>query len=247
MQYKDFWPKIVQCYRVQIDGWLSDVTFANLSDSSRSLSELDSLLRKWKNGTIHWRKLTNEEYTRLENDHNEQIESGDITVPKRQTRSDAGMKQRSYGGHTHASKKARTTSHAVIQSSDDENSVTSTNGNANGTAPSPSSVESPTPNLPSPASVMSSISQANSSSGTAVPSPSGVMSSTSNSAGTAATPSSSTATTAVTAGTGSNFNDFLNMDGDATGRFNDIYTGYNNLNSFFDFDFSDGTALTMTF
>ena len=47
-------------------------------------------LRKWKNGTVHWRNLTNEEYTRHENDHNEQIECGEITVHKHQSHSDMG-------------------------------------------------------------------------------------------------------------------------------------------------------------
>ena len=120
MRYKEFWPKIVQRYKVQIEGWPSHIAFGNLSDSLRPLSDLDMLLWKWKDGTIHWWKLTDEEYARSESNCNEQIECGKIAIHKRQTRSDAGMKQRHCGGHTQASKRARITSNAVIQSSDDD-------------------------------------------------------------------------------------------------------------------------------
>ena len=146
MRYKDFWPKIVRCYKVEITGWPSDIPFKDLSEGSRSLSDLESLLRKWKNGTVHWRKLTDEEYTRRENNRDEQIERREITVRKRQSCSDAGMKRRSYGGPTQVRKKARTTSGAVIQPSDDESSDSDDDSNvpANSTAGSPLGVVSST-------------------------------------------------------------------------------------------------------
>lgn len=237
MRYKDFWPKIVRHYKVEITGWPSDIPFKDLSEGSRSLSDLESLLRKWKNGTVHWRKLTDEEYTRHENDRDEQIERGEITVRKRQSRSDAGTKRRSYGGPTQARKKARTTSGAVIQPSDDES------GDSDDDSDVP----------------------ANSTAGTAAPplqsgtagSPLGVVSSTSTSSMDTATtlitcsaiPSSSAAAAAVIPTDTSNnpdmFHDRFNIGGDATSAFNNIFTGFhhNDLDSlFFNFDFDEVTS-----
>lgn len=192
--------------------------------ASEESSHTDSLLRKWKNGTIHWWKLTNKEYTRLENDHNKQIENGAITIHKHQTRSDAGIKWRSYGGHMQVSKKAWTTSDAVIASSDNDSS--NDNKNTSGTiVPSPSGIVSPTPGLPLPP---------------------GVVSSPHSSSGTAVTSSGTTATTTPT-GAGSIFNDLFNMDSNAIGRFSNVFTVYNDPNYFFDFDFGDATAPAMTF
>ena len=148
----------------------------------------------------------------------------------------AGTK-RSYGGPTQARKKARTTSGAVIQPSDDESSD--------------SDDDSDVP--------------ANSTAGTAAPplqsgtagSPLGVVSSTSTSSTDTATtlimcgaiPSSSAAAAAVIPTDTSNnpdmFHDRFNVGGDATSAFNDIFTGFhhNDLDSlFFNFDFDEVTS-----
>ncbi|KAF8120562.1 hypothetical protein EV363DRAFT_1459116 [Boletus edulis] len=238
MRYKDFWPKIVRRYKVDITGWPSDIPFTDLSDGSRSLSDLESLLRKWKDGTIQWRKLTPEEYKRLENDREEQIKRGEIAVHKRQTRSDAGTKRRSYGGSTQARKKTRTASSALFLLSDSDNE--SVNGGDNTNVPSSSNIADE---------------NANGSTGPAAPpGPAGssVASSTSNLSSDAvithtALPSSSAAAAAISMDASNNLNSF-NMGGDAASGSNDIFTGYHdNLDSlFFNFDF-DETTSNMTF
>jgi hypothetical protein len=253
MRYKDFWPKIVRRYKVEITGWPSDIPFKDLSEGSRSLSDLESLLRKWKNGTVHWKKLTDEEYTRRENDRDERIERGEITVRKRQSRSDAGTKRRSYSGSTQARKKARTTSGAVIQPSDDEsgnsddNTDVPTNSTAGTAAPPPRSGTAGS-TTPPPSSSL-------------IPSPLGDVSSTSTlSLDTVTTPitcstipsASATAAVVIPTDTSNNpdmFHDRFNIGGDATSGFDDIFTGFhhNDLDSlFFNFDFDEATS-NMTF
>ncbi|KAG9313583.1 hypothetical protein JVU11DRAFT_5913 [Chiua virens] len=145
MRYKDYWSKIVQHYKVQIEGWPSNITFTNFSDTSLSLSDIELLSGKWRSGIIYWHKLTDEEYARLKDDRNAQI--------------DCGMRRRSYRWHNNAS-------NAVIESSDDENSNSKTT-NGNNTSGLSSSVMSPTPNSPSPPRIRSPIPGSSGNCGTA--------------------------------------------------------------------------------
>ncbi|KAH7917298.1 hypothetical protein BV22DRAFT_990071, partial [Leucogyrophana mollusca] len=83
MHWKLYWRNIVQRYQVKIEGWPSNIPFANLSDTSSALPDLESLLRKWKSGAIHWEKLSEVEYERLNNERNGQLENGELEEPCR--------------------------------------------------------------------------------------------------------------------------------------------------------------------
>jgi len=94
MEWKNYWDKVVQRYRVKIEGWPSGIPFANLSEASSALPELKNLLQQWQDGRTHWRKLSHTEYTALELEHNHQIETQEISPPApRRRRSDYGKKR----------------------------------------------------------------------------------------------------------------------------------------------------------
>ena len=93
MKWKNYWRDIVKKHQVMIDGWPDEVPFANLSDVSSGLPVLESLLRKWKGGTIVWKSVSDEEFTRLDEERALQIEAGMITEPARRQRSDKGSKR----------------------------------------------------------------------------------------------------------------------------------------------------------
>jgi hypothetical protein len=96
MEWKLYFRNVVKRYHVIIEGWPSEIEFVNLSDASSSIDTLERLLRRWKQGTTYWKKLTQEEFEQLEDERDAQIESGKINVPApRRTRSDKGKKRKS--------------------------------------------------------------------------------------------------------------------------------------------------------
>ncbi|OSC99395.1 hypothetical protein PYCCODRAFT_1373251 [Trametes coccinea BRFM310] len=59
---------VVTRYRVRIEGWpLSEVPFVNLSDVP-NLGKLELLLQGWKDGTIRFRQITEEQYLAMLHD-----------------------------------------------------------------------------------------------------------------------------------------------------------------------------------
>lgn len=98
MQWANYWRNVVQRYQVMIEGWPDNFPFANLSAVSRGLPELKNLLRKWRSGAIFWKHLTSDEFERLQKEHEEKIESGDIVEHRRHPRSDRGKKRQREGG-----------------------------------------------------------------------------------------------------------------------------------------------------
>jgi hypothetical protein len=97
MKWKNYWRDIVRKHQVVVTGWPEEIPFANLSDFSNSLTTLESLLRKWECGTIHWKSISNDEFTRLDKERDRQIEAGEIEEPTRRQRSDKGSKKRTRG------------------------------------------------------------------------------------------------------------------------------------------------------
>ncbi|KAH7904868.1 hypothetical protein BJ138DRAFT_1018526, partial [Hygrophoropsis aurantiaca] len=93
MAWKHYWRLVVKAYKVRVAGWPDNIPFANLSTVSSALPDLESLLRKWKLGTIHWEKINDEELTRLTIERDEQLETGVIEEPRRRPRSDKGKKR----------------------------------------------------------------------------------------------------------------------------------------------------------
>ena len=79
---------------VIIEGWPADIPFHNLSEASSSLTDLETLLRKWRCGKIYWRGVTETELQDLDDARNNQIESGELEAPTpRRRRSDYGKKR----------------------------------------------------------------------------------------------------------------------------------------------------------
>ncbi|CDO77641.1 hypothetical protein BN946_scf184946.g35 [Trametes cinnabarina] len=62
---RSYMKNVVSRYRVRIEGWpLSEVPFVNLSDVP-NLGKLELLLQGWKDGTIRFRQITEEEYQEM--------------------------------------------------------------------------------------------------------------------------------------------------------------------------------------
>jgi hypothetical protein len=94
MQWKHYLRNVVKRYRVVVEGWPAAFPFRNLSENSSSLGDLEDLLQKWRDGTIFWQGLTNEEFTALMSKHDQAIDDGEITAPDPRRRcSDLGKKR----------------------------------------------------------------------------------------------------------------------------------------------------------
>jgi len=93
MRWTHYWRDIVKLHLVIIEGWPEDIPFGNLSEVATSMPKLESLQRKWKQGTIHFRKLTEAEFKQLDEERDEQIENGEVEVVTRKSRSDKGKKR----------------------------------------------------------------------------------------------------------------------------------------------------------
>ena len=122
MQWVHYWRNVVQRYQVMIEGWPDNFPFANLSTVSRGLPELENLLRKWRSGAIFWKHLTSDEFERLQKEHEEKIESGDIVEHRRRPRSDRGKKRQREGGANDSGrwKKSHKSAETVDTDSEDE-------------------------------------------------------------------------------------------------------------------------------
>ncbi|EGO01357.1 hypothetical protein SERLA73DRAFT_72302 [Serpula lacrymans var. lacrymans S7.3] len=127
MQWTQYWRNIIQRYQVKIEGWPENIPFGNLSRISSALPDLEMLLRKWQSGATYWKNLTDEEFKELSVEHDHQIESGDIQVLKRRTRSDKGEKRAKNQKADDKAKKGKTyKSAAVVDSSSKDEAVTDT-------------------------------------------------------------------------------------------------------------------------
>ncbi|KAL4066813.1 hypothetical protein J3A83DRAFT_4190046 [Scleroderma citrinum] len=94
MQWAQYHQSVICCYQVAIDGWPEDIPFANLSDVSSSLSQLELLLQRWKSGVIHWKMLSDEEVKELQEKRDRQMENGQIKAHTHCTCSDKGKKHK---------------------------------------------------------------------------------------------------------------------------------------------------------
>ncbi|KAG2140766.1 hypothetical protein BD769DRAFT_1336179, partial [Suillus cothurnatus] len=94
MQWALYFQNIVQRYQVMVEGWPDSVPFVNLSQASSALPELDRLFRSWKLGATCWKTLTDEEFEKILQEHNDKLDRGEIDDHRRQTRSDKGKKQK---------------------------------------------------------------------------------------------------------------------------------------------------------
>lgn len=142
MEWKHYWRNVVKRYHVMIEGWPSTIPFRNLSEASSSLSDLESLLRKWRCGTIHWKRLDESEFEALDATRDQQIENGEIDAPvARRRRSDFGKKrprsEANEQGRRHRKLKKHISAETVHDdnsnpSSDDDESIASALSNNGG-------------------------------------------------------------------------------------------------------------------
>jgi len=55
MQWPHYFRNVVSHYHVVIEGWPNGIPFTNLSTISSSLTQLETLLRKWEMGITYWK------------------------------------------------------------------------------------------------------------------------------------------------------------------------------------------------
>ncbi|KIK32734.1 hypothetical protein CY34DRAFT_27164 [Suillus luteus UH-Slu-Lm8-n1] len=94
MQWTHYFRNIVQRYQVMIVGWPDNIPFGNLSKVSSSLSELERLFDMWDKHVTCWKTVTDEEFAKMYEERNEELESGQIEDIRRRTRSDKGKKRK---------------------------------------------------------------------------------------------------------------------------------------------------------
>jgi hypothetical protein len=135
MQWKYYWRNVVQRYSVKIEGWPMEIPFSNLSEASSTLTDLESLLAKWRNGITFWRKLSADELEELDSERERQLDNGDISPPApRRPRSDRGKKRpRSTVAVCRKSTKKKPRSNEFIPS-DEDNDGTDNDGTDTGGA-----------------------------------------------------------------------------------------------------------------
>ncbi|KAG1884472.1 hypothetical protein F4604DRAFT_1878775 [Suillus subluteus] len=143
MQWANYWRNVVQRYRVICEGWPTHIPFKNLSEASTSLPELQMLHDMWKNKLISWRLLDEDEYQRLLQEHNENVNTGEIVEPSRRPRSDQGKKRIQPAEEPSIPRRKKVyKSLDTIESSDEEVNAPHTGTSApSPSAPSPSSVQ----------------------------------------------------------------------------------------------------------
>ena len=132
-EWKHYWRNVVKRYQVIIKGWPDNIPFRNLSETSNSLSNLETLYRKWCCGRIYWKKLSSQELQDLDLQRNHQIEQGEAEAPApRRRRSDFGKKRSRSKGTGSSTQKKHRKSRKII--SDEENSEEDSEEDSDGEA-----------------------------------------------------------------------------------------------------------------
>jgi hypothetical protein len=146
MEYKHYWRNVVMRYHVVLEGWPDDIPFRNLSETSSPLDSLEKLLQRLQHKKTYWKKLTDNEFKKLDREHSAQMENGEVDTPApHRRRSDYG-KKRSRTQEGSDSRKKRNKSKRAIDDEDDndrDDEATS--------APTPSTTNISTTNMTVPA------------------------------------------------------------------------------------------------
>jgi hypothetical protein len=98
MQWLHYFRNVIQRYQVVVEGWPASIPFTNLSKVSSALPQLEMLLCKWQSGATYWRSIDDDEFKQLRQEHDEKLESGEISDHQRRTRSDKGKKHKRPAG-----------------------------------------------------------------------------------------------------------------------------------------------------
>ncbi|KAG2120041.1 hypothetical protein DEU56DRAFT_747105 [Suillus clintonianus] len=158
MQWTHYFRNIVRRYQVTIVGWPDNIPFVNLSKVSSALPELERLFHLWDTRITFWKTLTDEEFAKICQEHNEKLKSGEIEDIHRRTRSDKGTKRKrlaATNSNDNTAQRKKYKSAETIEDSDEDNNEDNSedNGEDNGgeTTPQPSphqpSNANTTPNL----------------------------------------------------------------------------------------------------
>jgi hypothetical protein len=91
MQYTRYEEDIVLRYGIVLEGWTYD-NFVNPSELSSSVQPLKALVDAIENGSCKFLKLTAVEKKEREAAYQAKITSGEVQVPKRMWRKDAGVR-----------------------------------------------------------------------------------------------------------------------------------------------------------
>ncbi|KAL0566351.1 hypothetical protein V5O48_015659 [Marasmius crinis-equi] len=121
IQYPKFDTLITMVYHVVCEGWPAHLPFKAPGNYGTSLAPLMELFDLWKNGTIRFRKLSNEEFEEWRVKRREGLESGAIAPPKaRKKRSDAGVPRKK---KSQEAKKVRAEESDVDEDEDDDDEL----------------------------------------------------------------------------------------------------------------------------
>jgi hypothetical protein len=123
MEYKHYWCNVVMRYHVIIEGWPESIPFCNLSDTLSPLDSLEKLLWRWQNGRTFWKKLTDDEFRKIEREHTTQGENDglDACAPRR-CRSDYGRKRTRTKEGPESRRKRQKSKHMVHEDDESEDS-----------------------------------------------------------------------------------------------------------------------------
>ncbi|KAG1758475.1 hypothetical protein EDD22DRAFT_783882, partial [Suillus occidentalis] len=129
MHWTHYFRNVIQCYQVIIEGWPTGIPFVNLSKVLSTLPELESLLQKWRAGTIRWRQVDDEEFQQLLDKRNVKLENGELIEHHCHTHSDKGRKHTwstDRSGESTRRKKTHKSAETVNTDDEDKDLTTST-------------------------------------------------------------------------------------------------------------------------
>lgn len=93
MQYINYEEAIIECYRIELQGWTYD-RFVNPSELSTSLPSLRKLLNAIDTGDCKFVKQTAKEHCKGQETYKKKVANGEIKGCERKIRSDAGKRKR---------------------------------------------------------------------------------------------------------------------------------------------------------
>ncbi|KAG2126224.1 hypothetical protein DEU56DRAFT_758971 [Suillus clintonianus] len=149
MQWTHYFRNIVRRYQVTIVGWPDNIPFVNLSKVSSALPELERLFHLWDTRITFWKTLTDEEFAKICQEHNEKLKSGEIEDIHRRTRSDKGTKRKRLAATNSNDNTAQRKKYKSAETIEDTRTTARDNGGETTPQPSPHqpSNANTTPNL----------------------------------------------------------------------------------------------------
>ncbi|KAG2143101.1 hypothetical protein DEU56DRAFT_870617 [Suillus clintonianus] len=138
MQWTHYFRNVVQRYQVIVEGWPENIPFANLSQASSALADLEMLWRKWDTNKTYWKALTDEEFAEYRKERDDKLESGEIVDRRRRPRSDRGKKRNNTDTRKSTASREQHTSAGISDNSSMEEDEPATSSYESLTIPQPS-------------------------------------------------------------------------------------------------------------